>query len=1231
VSITFGEEIRIWKYTEHSDIVYAVAVDSDGYIYSACWDNEVHKIDPDGNNVWKYTEYSGSVYAVALDSDGYVYSGSVSYDGVHKIDPDGSNVWKYTEHTGTVRAVAVDSDGYIYSGSVDNEVHKIDPDGNNVWKYTEHSDIVRAVAVDSDGYVYTASQDNEVHKIDPDGNNVWKYTEHSGGVYAVALDSDGYVYSGSTANEVHKIDPDGNNVWKYTEHTGDVYAVAVDSDGYVYTASQDDEVHKIDPDGNNVWKYTGHTGNVFAVALDSDGYIYTASLDEEVHKIQDNYKITSAYPSIVKVRYVRCNDVEVTWDYYLAAIEISTKEELQKIGVHESFPMDAHYKLMNDIDLEGENIKPIGGLHETTLPEEDRFKGILDGNGYKIHNGEIKHEGKRYIALIAHGDGCKIKNLGIENVDVKGSDDVVGCLVGLTDYDYTEIENCYSTGNVEGDQFVGGLVGYNCGVIKQSYAVGDVEGRKHVGGLSGINEGDGEILNCYAKGSVIVSEGWAGGLVGGSSWSLGSIENCYSTGSVSSVSNSGGLLGESPPAESVHNCYWDTETSGTETGIGEGEGDVEGKTTAEMQDIETFEPEWDIATKEDYDDEVWYIDDGNDYPRLYWELQPEKPEPEVEDIKFSIERSIDGGRWTHIGDKEGDPDYIRYSYLDVGVIDKVYGVGNVSYRVRTIEPGISRFSDPGSIEIMGSRAEIAKGRRLIMPKGVSPRIITKETDYTGYMEGSPIGVPYGTIGGATKGEFGKIYDIYSPEDFIRQLGFPMTESYSNLGAFMYLKHGNLLRYMRIGDEEKAELSEVIIEAKDDEDPPNKRDIVRITGDTKGTYFDKVSVEVSLVDDLTSEEEGEYKQNQFSLTVYYDGRTVESYPEVSLVKDDHHFIVAELEGSRFIKAEALEDLADEGLEEDEEVVTGMYYLDGGDDGYEDLESSDYIDAIEGFKHEEIVDIRTFSIPDCMGRHKDVIRAMEDLAEFRQDVAIFIDTPEEYMDSLRLTSRWHNGYLGDSTDPENVDPTEPIDHSYLGIYYPWVIVNINYLRDHQVIPPSSVVAGAYARSYEMSQPWFAHAGVSRGLIDVVDVVRNLNKEERHQLYTGDNRINSIIAIKNLGVMIYGNRTAQSFPTVRDRMNVRMLLLETQSVVKRVSREIKFEPHDEDSWENWTSRVEDYMDKVKENRGVYWYDVRLNITEEDIKLGRLPAKIFISPTRTIEEITIEFVLTDEDVEFS
>ena len=212
---------------------------------------------------------------------------------------------------------------------------------------------------------------------------------------------------------------------------------------------------------------------------------------------------------------------------------------------------------------------------------------------------------------------------------VSGSGDRVGGLIG---YLYSgNISDCYASGNVynsEGSN-VGGVVGYfRYGTIERSYSAAEVvTGLSTVGGLVGYSEypsalisqcysithansvGDdagglvgynnGTITNCYAHGSVIGAD-YIGGFAGENAAS-GDISKCYSTGSVTGVYNVGGFAGWN--SGSCADNYWDVETSNRPTSPG-----AEGKTTEEMMQQATYEPEWNFEA-------VWGIDEPN-YPVL---------------------------------------------------------------------------------------------------------------------------------------------------------------------------------------------------------------------------------------------------------------------------------------------------------------------------------------------------------------------------------------------------------------------------------------------------------------------------------------------------------------------------------------------------------------------------------------------------------------------------------------
>ncbi|MBU0475420.1 MAG: T9SS type A sorting domain-containing protein [Bacteroidetes bacterium] len=217
-----------------------------------------------------------------------------------------------------------------------------------------------------------------------------------------------------------------------------------------------------------------------------------------------------------------------------------------------------------------------------------KFTGTYDGQGHVISNLFINRGAESNIGLFGSIWSGDILNVGAENVEFTGTNNVGG-LVGTSAFSST-INSCYSTGTVEGSaSYVGGLVGTNASsTIRNCYSRVSVTGNSNVGGLIGFQE-------------------------------YHTLQNSYSTGNVTGNSYSGGLVGYED-AGSTTNSFWDTETSGkTISASGTG------KTTANMKYYKTFtDAGWDFVTEgvngnNDYwdADQEETVNDG--YMILSWE------------------------------------------------------------------------------------------------------------------------------------------------------------------------------------------------------------------------------------------------------------------------------------------------------------------------------------------------------------------------------------------------------------------------------------------------------------------------------------------------------------------------------------------------------------------------------------------------------------------------------------
>lgn len=251
-----------------------------------------------------------------------------------------------------------------------------------------------------------------------------------------------------------------------------------------------------------------------------------------------------------------------------------------------------HYKLMEDIDMEGEQLYVIGD----NSTDYSAFSGTFDGNGHKISNFYItdevydqssySHEYLPYVGLFGYAVATidadnnilppVIKNLTLEDYKIQvhpasaGEGTYVGSVLGWGIG--AEVVNCKASTGKDGyitivndnNQIInaGGIVGRlqaayantqngvvsHCSFISSSSANVFLEGTgspHSIGGIVGhIVSADESaiayVVNCYSNGTV--NGGMHSGGIAGTLGRFSSVANCYSTAQVSANNSLEGLI-----------------------------------------------------------------------------------------------------------------------------------------------------------------------------------------------------------------------------------------------------------------------------------------------------------------------------------------------------------------------------------------------------------------------------------------------------------------------------------------------------------------------------------------------------------------------------------------------------------------------------------------------------------------------------------------------------------------
>jgi len=234
--------------------------------------------------------------------------------------------------------------------------------------------------------------------------------------------------------------------------------------------------------------------------------------------------------------------------------------------------------------------------------------------------------------------------------------------------------------------------------------------------------------------------------------------------------------------------------------------------------------------------------------------------------------------------------------------------------------------------------------------------------------------------------------------------------------------------------------------------------------------------------------------------------------------------------------------------------------------------------------------------------------------------------------------NNRLFDDSTGRPNVSKTidaftaRGINNNYAATYFPDVYVNDVASARRVKVPASIAALGALAYSDKVAYPWYAPAGFNRGALDFVSNVEvRLSTADRDSLY--DANINPIGTFPGSGFVIFGQKTLQLSRSALDRVNVRRLFLELKRVIAAVARGLIFEPNDKTTRQRFIDQATPLLNLIRAQAGIEQFRIVMddtNNTPSDVAASRLNGRIVFVPTRAVEFIAVDFIITPAGVEF-
>jgi len=292
---------------------------------------------------------------------------------------------------------------------------------------------------------------------------------------------------------------------------------------------------------------------------------------------------------------------------------------------------------------------------------------------------------------------------------------------------------------------------------------------------------------------------------------------------------------------------------------------------------------------------------------------------------------------------------------------------------------------------------------------------------------------------------------------------------------------------------------------------------------------------------------------------------------------------------------------------------------------------YLKALDLMRNTVNMDIQLLAIP---GIREPVVTDAATLAvEDRFDALYIMDIEQvdENGDVVKTSAQ-----IPSVTNTLTEFTNRSVDSSFAAAYFPDVLykdptgVNLH-------VPPSVVVLGALSLNDRLGQPWFAPAGFTRGALPqaVLEPRVSLYRSEMDKLY--DASINPIVAFSNSqknnltpngGVVVWGQKTLQVAASALDRINVRRLLIDIRRQVKDIAQSIIFEPNREATLAAFSAAVTPRLQRIQDLAGLERFRVIIDsstTTEDDVMNNTIRGKIFVQPTKSIEFVSLDFVVAN------
>jgi hypothetical protein len=246
---------------------------------------------------------------------------------------------------------------------------------------------------------------------------------------------------------------------------------------------------------------------------------------------------------------------------------------------------------------------------------------------------------------------------------------------------------------------------------------------------------------------------------------------------------------------------------------------------------------------------------------------------------------------------------------------------------------------------------------------------------------------------------------------------------------------------------------------------------------------------------------------------------------------------------------------------------------------------------------------------------------------------MDVPNYNSDGSRI----FDGETGQYVDIEQTaDALESraYDNYFAASYFPNIVMDDSDNNRRVTVPGSVAAVAALGFNDKVAYPWFAPAGFNRASLAFVTRTEvRIKQSERERLESV--KINPIVKFPSEpSYVIFAQNTLQATESALSSINVQRMVSEVKRQVVEIANKLIFDNISSTMRAGFVKDVSNSLSVVQARSGIERFKVicnDTNNTSDDENNNQMNGKIVIIPTRSIEHIAVDFIITPSGVSFT